>query len=1410
MKPIAGLNRDITPISQPPDTMRYAANGLISESTGLATNIKDELLWDEYDPLATNFLGQCLGNTNIYIWIWNDVIGQGEIWRTDPELDGGKELVIIDPTSMLELNQEFADRKVLQIVFQQDFEEHEVFAWAGQTRPKIIDIGAIIETNLGVTPVDLTAGGYTIKDFLLYPEGELHHPDIISVNESGGKVMSGAWFFCYRYVYPDLSVTSFSGMSSPAYVFEEPSSKGSSLMGDDGNRLTPKSVTIGFHLDPGQSDATFVQFGYISIRDGVIFAGILDKVSRSTVLTEQYVYTGNLPEVDLGDSILELITPKAIYTNIGTITSLTSRLYAGCLTAKEEADVQEVANNAVVDWYQSNLNNSSDFLRRDKGFLANQPSFGHGDVYAVYLHLNYTDGTMSRGFHIPGRKWQGNQPLVSSTGVVQIIGNAAGDGNVGFTIDGIVTYTIAPIAADTPAIMAAALAIPVNAGGVVTAVVAGDSLNLTYIAGGTVGNNVLLEASTDSTASTSRSGMSGGIDFVESDTDIVQDGLERYQLWDTGEAYDNYHGRCGYWVNSNEFYPDTPEFASALDPGSPYPNQVRHHKIPSLGWMWNNLYIDNPLNCLLFNLDVDISALPFSAEVLAKISGWSVSFAKRSYGDMLNLTTEIPTNFGYWSNLTDLVSSPGIFATGTRGATVPDSDHEVLLSDLVLKYHGLHLLNDRPAIAPRYTVEEATLETDAWGVATFLMVNSDLFTNIAGTADQTVAAAYKYGHITLNLNGITYTSGGENTRYLDISDSAYIKNAVRYTLTDGASLVSINNNAGEDCFAVYRPDTFDSVFTELKPFGDISLPQRLYISSLRQVPENICSAFSSQVLINPISVDKSVTLLRHNKGDVWCGDYQFNTTGVIGGYDDPLNPGTFALLDTTTDEAGMFNGEGSKLIYNMFAYAPINFLLQQADAGDFQSYIDPILGNQGLQSGSSPVSSPYDGAQVAKIDSWYLSLMDIYQSMTFIYNEDFHRYSEYFIYGINDGFFIQNNSFPTVIAFSLAQPTDSPQRQWRNWLIENKYVQPSEKGKIVNLKGAGNQMLYIHHRYSLYTTKDRIAMQTNSVDVIVGSSDIFEVTPYEIVSVDEGQTGISNRNFHTLSPFGYAWIQVDSGKIYSHDGKSLDEMSGRGLRNYFKDNITLVNNVEDESCFIINDDLRRRILVGFSHDNEILPKEGVTIAYSTQGQTWSFWQDSFKTFPIVARDKRVFMWGMTIDVEASIYAVAEGAHNNLTRPFVIEAVMNDGDSLQKYLQFLKWNTNVWSNNIDQEFETFNTLVVYSDTKIYGLPDLIVPEEWAPNLVPYVGFPKGTQNVRRLEDEWSTNTFRDIWDGSTYIQNNIVGNNVPNTDAIDLAKTWDQKSRMRDKYLIVRLFYKKDNDFKIEFESLEFGMKPSFR
>lgn len=1317
MKPIAGLNRDVNPIDQPPDTLRYAANGIISESTGLAQNIRDEKFWDNFklDGNDRYYLGQCLGDELVYVWMYNVTLLRGEIWRYDPKVPGAGAggPIITDPGNILELDDEYASDKILQIVYQSDFEDHEVFVWAGQVRPKIIDIGGIIEDS-GPIPIDLDAAGYKTKDFLLYPEGELPNPFAEALN-SGGNMQSGAWMFCYRYVYDDLSNTSFSGLSNPVYITEESFDKDEFFEGDAGNRPTNKSAKLTFMIDTTQNADIRIQIGFISIREGVTYAGILDSklLSRFTAgtTTATYVYTGEDPVVDLGDDISELITPKANYNYIGTITSLTSRLYAGNLTRQTLDNIQDIANNVTVGWEIAGDGNA----QLEKGKTLNNQTFGPGEVYALYISVMYANGEESAAHHIPGRK------------------TVAGDEDA-IVVDG--------------------------------------------------------------------------------------DNYERWQVYDTVTGTD-----CGYWVNLDEDYPPIPEFAGALDTGATYETNVRHHKLPSMGYLFHNGILGTPYSATKLNFvinDIDLSSLG------PEVVGYKIYYAKRRIGEYVNLTYDFATPAGQEPGaLQEYVSIAGGFAYGDQNPTDPPNTTfgDVTPSDEILRFHSLFLMNSRPAIQPQYLVREGFWASA--GTTIGLIVDSDTYTDIAGNDNQTLDNAYKYGGFTLFASG-PFTTADEVDRYSKIDDYAYVKNGAQI----GLSTSQLNNNVGEDCFAVFSNDGFNgpNAGEEVIPtpanlvrFGANVSSTVLPYCALRTVPANISASFDNQTLISAGAYERQggggiepTKVVDGQHGDMYTGVGQFNTTGVAGMGPDPLavpappDPGARALIETSTDENGIFKGEGSKIVYVLPSVQHINHAAQYVPLSDQQSYIAYISAATGFPFTGSGL--PYDQDSLSKLKSWYFYFQDIYESQNFYYSSDFNAKSEYFIGTINDGFQVFNEKLPTTIAFSLQQPTDLQIRQWRNWLLLNKYVQPSEKGEIVNLRGAGNQVLYIHHRYSLYLTKDRLTLEGNTANVTLGSGDIFEVTPYEIVSVDEGHTGIANRHYQTLSPFGYSWIQNDHNKIYSHNGQSLDEISGRGMRVYFKDNL-VDNDNKDEACFIINDDLRRRVLVGFNFD-KTTDEQGRVIAYSTQGQFWSFFQDMTKIYPIVARDKRVFMWGVD-DVNARIYAVAEGNFDNLNRPFIVEVVMQDGTANHKYLQFLKWDTNVWDtseSNIDYfdlETETFNKAVIYSDTKIWGEPagdDL----SWLDNLIPYLGFPKGDQNVRRLEDNWALNAFRDLSTSGINIQRSEVDNLGPNPAAVDETLTWDKKARIRDKYVIVRFFYQKDNNYQIDLQSIEFGVKPSFR
>ena len=90
--------------------------------------------------------------------------------------------------------------------------------------------------------------------------------------------------------------------------------------------------------------------------------------------------------------------------------------------------------------------------------------------------------------------------------------NATGDGIVGLDIDG-VQYDVTPTAADTPDVVAAALAPIITAGGTHTAVAVTDTITITDNVPGTAGNAVVFtDVTADSTMTGTATDPSGGTD----------------------------------------------------------------------------------------------------------------------------------------------------------------------------------------------------------------------------------------------------------------------------------------------------------------------------------------------------------------------------------------------------------------------------------------------------------------------------------------------------------------------------------------------------------------------------------------------------------------------------------------------------------------------------------------------------------------------------------------------------------------------------------------------------------------------------------------------------------------------------------------------------------------------------------
>ena len=116
-----------------------------------------------------------------------------------------------------------------------------------------------------------------------------------------------------------------------------------------------------------------------------------------------------------------------------------------------------------------------------------------------------------------------------------------------------------------------------------------------------------------------------------------------------------------------------------------------------------------------------------------------------------------------------------------------------------------------------------------------------------------------------------------------------------------------------------------------------------------------------------------------------------------------------------------------------------------------------------------------------------------------------------------------------------------------------------DKGKIRKLfKWNGN--FYAHTTEGIFLIKtEAITMPTSKgLAMLMGSAHITDPSPL-FEGVPEGMMGLQDPNASIITPFGYFFIDREAKRIYRFDGKTPEEISAKGMYNFFKDNLDFCN-----------------------------------------------------------------------------------------------------------------------------------------------------------------------------------------------------------------------------------------------------------
>ena len=146
--------------------------------------------------------------------------------------------------------------------------------------------------------------------------------------------------------------------------------------------------------------------------------------------------------------------------------------------------------------------------------------------------------------------------------------------------------------------------------------------------------------------------------------------------------------------------------------------------------------------------------------------------------------------------------------------------------------------------------------------------------------------------------------------------------------------------------------------------------------------------------------------------------------------------------------------------------------------------------------------------------------------------------------------------FSTRVQRSVQADTTSLIDNWRVFLANQYKDLPKNRGELWSL-AAFNNLLYFHMEESLYAAKGKQTMSMgDGSEAFVGSGDIFQQNPDEVIQADGGYGGTVSKFATYTSRNGYFFVDRLSRKVFLMK-ESLAEISNLGMEAWFRDNIPL-------------------------------------------------------------------------------------------------------------------------------------------------------------------------------------------------------------------------------------------------------------
>lgn len=613
-------------------------------------------------------------------------------------------------------------------------------------------------------------------------------------------------------------------------------------------------------------------------------------------------------------------------------------------------------------------------------------------------------------------------------------------------------------------------------------------------------------------------------------------------------------GDFGYWENDDEFYP--------IEGGFPT-GKVRHHRFPSLNSLVGNNsdnYIKrwDKLSLLIRNVIIPPSLLYVNGvnDTDGKlIKGFRVLYAKRDYNNSTLLGYDI-------SHMNGLPSTPSVPAIGVgvsnagRESTMVQclcanaSNHWVdgnafpgspvirpqsMISTpnvfTSLRLHCVDAMLDRPSLVNLYVIPILKMQTNtiAWNYWDNVnqtppclgfdyvnngVINSFLFkTSILSTKNNNYIPAYSNVNIDDGYWKILYNHTGETFLSVFSNSGVNINNSIHKMFVDQTFYDGYIGGSGASGIAN-------------RPFP---LKEEIILLGLHYLRRNCYNTFYSQDLcytdidisisdyiLNPLTIGTTAEI---KGGDMYICDYAYNslsnTDGGKGGYGQDDLQSARTVHRYLTESSHNINMRYEGFTQNE-RYFP------KSDGNDYLRYMNPRI-----------------DFTIFKYDKTYSSGNNLIAA------------------AIHNPNLTEENEFPfRVVRSGITTSEKNKKQYWKQWKANEYYESVRNYGNIENISQFNNNLL-IHHEQLLLMTTERLGIETDITKVVLGSGDLFDTTPREIVATQLGYAGTQNQLACIINKMGYCWIDASMGKVFVFTGSEIKEISNEGMRSFFRDNLKL-------------------------------------------------------------------------------------------------------------------------------------------------------------------------------------------------------------------------------------------------------------